>query len=330
MAKRKSAALKMMPGAVFFKTMPFAWAKLLLGLLTVVLSVLIFAFLMSIAYLFKNEFVFFFMFIIWISATGAVNFILNHYIGYLVKAGHVAVITEAVTARRIPDHQLSYGMRMVKERFLASNVYFIIDKLVAGAVRQLQRVVQKIGGAASFIPGMNYITNITNLFLSIALGYVDECCLGYTFLHKGQSAFKSAADGIVVYWKNWKTLLKDAAITTVIVILLVVAVTIGVFLVSSMVFVHMLHWNGIIAFLIALFVAWVIRKAFVDSYMMVKMMVSYMQVAPSTSFTSELYIKLCGLSTKFKELFNRKDAPARTTARKRVSAPARAKTKRKR
>jgi hypothetical protein len=319
LAKKKTTG-KMTPGGLFFKTMPFAWAKLLLGLATVALSVIIFALLMSIAYLFKSDYVFLFMFIIWLSATGAVNFILNHYIGYLVKAGHVAVITEAVKTGRVPDHQMAYGMKMVKERFLTSNVYFVIDKLVAAAVRQLQRAVQKIGRAASFVPGMNYITNITNLFISIALGYVDECCLGYTFLHKSQSAFKSAADGIVVYWKNWKTLLKDAAITTLIVIVLVVAVTIGAFLVSSMVFVRLLGWNGIVAFLIAVFVAWVIRKAFIDSYMMVKMMVSYMQVAPSTSFTSDLYTKLCSLSTKFKELFNKKDEkpPVRSGARAKV------------
>ncbi|MDR2731149.1 MAG: hypothetical protein LBB81_09675 [Treponema sp.] len=313
------AKKKITPRGVFFKTMPFAWAKLLLGFATVALSVIIFALLTGIAYLFKSDYVFLFMCIIWLGATGAVNFILNHYIGYLVRAGHIAVITEAVKTGNVPDHQLGYGMKMVKERFLTSSVYFVIDRLVTGAVKQLQRAVKKIGGAASFVPGMNYITNITNLFLSIALGYIDECCLGYTFLHKTQSAFKSAADGVVVYWKNWKTLLKDAAITTVIVIVLIVAVTVAAFLVSSMVFVRLLGWNGIVAFLIAVFAAWAVKKAFIDSYMMVKMMVSYMEVAPSTAFTSDLYNKLCGLSSKFKELFNRNDGKT-PAARSRVRA----------
>ena len=38
---------------------------------------------------------------------------------------------------------------------------------------------------------------------------------------------------------------------------------------------------------------------------MVKMMVSYMEVAPSTQITFDLYEKLCKLSSKFKSLFNK-------------------------
>lgn len=58
------------------------------------------------------------------------------------------------------------------------------------------------------------------------------------------------------------------------------------------------HW--IFAFVIA-----VMRSAFIDSYMMVKMMVSYMEVAPATQITFDLYGKLCNLSGKFKRLFDR-------------------------
>jgi len=39
--------------------------------------------------------------------------------------------------------------------------------------------------------------------------------------------------------------------------------------------------------------------------MLVKMMVSYMQEAPTTVITFDLYGKLCNLSAKFKELFNK-------------------------
>jgi hypothetical protein len=303
MAKKTSLT----PREVFFKTMPFAWAKLLLGLATVVASVLIFAILMGIAWLFKSGGVGFVMFFIWLSVTGVISFIFNHYIGYMVKAGHIAVITEAVTTGNVPDKQVEYGKQIVKERFVTSNVYFVLDKLVAGAVRQLQRAIQKITSAASFVPGMKNIQGIINLFLNIALGYIDECCLGYTFLNKDQSAFKSAADGVVIYWQNWKTLLKDAAKTTVIVVALIVGVTLAAFLVFGMI-ARLLGENQLIAFvafLIAVFVAWAVKKAFIDSYMMVKMMVSYMEVAPSTKITFDLYNKLCGLSAKFKQLFDK-------------------------
>ena len=48
-----------------------------------------------------------------------------------------------------------------------------------------------------------------------------------------------------------------------------------------------------------------VKKAFIDSYMMVKMMVSYMQVAPTTEITFDLYGKLSEWSAKFKELFTK-------------------------
>jgi len=304
---------------VFSKTLPFAWAKLWLGLATVAISIILLAILLGIALLFKNGGVAFFMILIWIGATKVVSFILNNYIGYLVKAGHIAVITETVVTGRVPDNQVTYGKQMVKERFLTSNIYFVIDKLVAAAVRQLQRVVQKIGNFASVVPGMDFITKIINLFISIALGYIDECCLGYTFLKKEQGACKSAADGVVIYWQNWKTLMKDAAKTTLIVIILVVASTLILFLIFGLL-VALITPNGWVrfgAFLIAALISWVVKTAFIDSYILVKMMVSYMEVAPSTVITFDLYDKLCGLSSKFKELFNKgkaEPAPAYATA----------------
>jgi len=60
-----------------------------------------------------------------------------------------------------------------------------------------------------------------------------------------------------------------------------------------------------VAFVLAFFVAIVIKSAFIDSWILVKMMVSYMEVAPSTKITYDLYAKLCGISSKFKELFSK-------------------------
>jgi hypothetical protein len=301
----------MKPGEIFSKTMPFVWAKLLLGLATVLASIVVLAILMGIAWLFKSEGVASVMFFVWLAATATINFILNHYLGYLLKAGHIAVITEAVTTGKIPDNQVEYGKQMVKERFLTSNIYFVIDKLVSRAVKQIQRGVERVGNMMGAIPGMNMIVSVGKLFISISLGYIDECCLGYTFLKKDQGAFKSAADGVVIYAQNWKKLLKDAAKTTLMVVVLVLVVTLVVFLVFGVIF-RIIGLSGLIgkvagfvSFLLAVFVAWAVKKAFIDSYILVSAMTSYMEVAPTTVITFDLYNKLCGLSSKFKELFNK-------------------------
>jgi hypothetical protein len=303
----------MKTGEIYAKTLPFVWAKLLLGLLTVLISIVLFAILMGIAWLSKLAVMYTIMFFLWLGATGLVNFILNHYLGYMLKAGHVAVITEAVTKGVIPDNQVAYGKQVVKERFLTSNVYFVIDKLVGGAVKQLQRGFEKVAGKlGSIVPGMDFVVKIGQMFIGIALGYIDECCLGYTFLKKEQGAFKSAADGVVIYAQNWKKLLKDAAKTTAVVVVLIVVVVLVVFLILSLVG-RLFHFQselmrqvvGTVAFFLAVFVAWAVKYAFIDSYMLVSMMVSYMQEAPNTVITFDLYTKLCGLSAKFKELFNK-------------------------
>ncbi len=288
---------------IFLKTMPYNMAKLLLGLLTVLVSVVLFAVLVGIGYLF-GEGGTVIMLLVWLGALGIVRFIIMHYFGYLIKAGHIAVITEAAATGRLPANQIEYGKQMVKERFATSSIYFGVDKLITGAVRQIQKTVDKAGDFLDFIPGMDAIKGIIKMFIGISLGYIDECCLGYTFYNKKQGAFKSAADGIVIYTKNWKQLLSSAAKITVTVLLSVALITLIVFAAVGGLF-TLLDWNRFAAFIIALLIAWAVKFAFIDSWILVKMMVVYINAASSTQITDDLYDKLCGLSGKFNELMQK-------------------------
>lgn len=288
---------------IFMKTMPYNIAKLFLGLLTVLVSVVLFAVLVGIGSLFGDGGTVV-MLLVWLGALGIVRLIIMHYFGYLLKAGHIAVITEAVTTGKIPGNQIEYGKQMVKERFATSSIYFGVDKLITGAVRQIQKTVDQAGNFLDFIPGMDAVTGIVKMFIGISLGYIDECCLGYTFYNKKQSAFKSAADGIVIYTQNWKQLLGSAAKITVTVILSVALITLIVFAAVGGIF-TLLDWNRFAAFVIALLVAWAVKFAFIDSWILVKMMVVYIDSAASTQLTYDLYDKLCGLSGKFNELMQK-------------------------
>ncbi len=290
---------------VFSKTLVFGWIKLGLGLVNILIAIVLFAIMMGISVLMGSEGVAGIMFIIWLSVVGVVNFVINHYFGYLVKAGHVAVIATAFQTGQVPNDPVNTGKLMVKERFGTSNAYFAIDKLVSGSVKQLQRTLGRVTDSLlGAIPGMDGIKSLMNMFLDISLGYIDECCLGYTFNHKEQNAYKSAADGVVIYAQNWKTLLKDSAKTTLTVILSVVVVTLIGFIVFGGIF-RLLGWSGFVAFIISLLLAWTVKYAFIDSWILVKMMSSYMQVAPTTVITFDLYSKLSQISGKFRELFSK-------------------------
>ncbi|MGN1204959.1 MAG: hypothetical protein ACI4SA_07865 [Lachnospiraceae bacterium] len=290
---------------VYFKTMKFVWLKLALGAAVILFALLTLAICLGIGSLGSGEGMLI-GFWIWLVLVCIVSAVVNHYFGYMIKAGHVAMVATAVTTGQLPQNQFEAAKNMVKERFATANVYFVVDRLVSGAVSQLQRGLQKIDNLLGGIPGVSAIIAFAQMFVQIALGYVDECCLGYTFLHREQSAYKSAADGVVIYFQNWKKLLKDAAITT----LIVIGVSLLAWLLPFLLFLGILSVVGvqhawIFALIIGVMFSVAIKSAFIDSYMMVKMMVSYMEVAPSTQITFDLYDKLCKLSGKFKQLFNK-------------------------
>ncbi len=292
----------MKSGELFRKTFGFAMAKLLLGGVTVLVSVILLAILMGIGWLFDGGGLVI-CFFIWLALIGVVRFAIMHYFGYLVKAGHIAVLAEAVTTGKVPENQVRYGKEMVKERFGTANVYFAVDKLVTGSVKQIQRGVEKLGNALDFIPGMQAVTSAAKFFIDLSLGYIDECCLGYTFYKKEQGAFQSACDGVVIYAQNIKTLLKNAAKTMLKVVLLMVVIVLAVFIPVGLLF-KLLDWSALFAFLLALLIAWVIKFAFMDSYILCRTMASYMAVASNTTITFDLYGKLSGMSSSFKKLYN--------------------------
>lgn len=298
--------IQMKASQIYAKTMKFVWAKLLLGLVTTLISIVLLALFTWIGSLFSSGGVFI-SFLLWLAVTGIVYNIINRYFGYMIKAGHVAIIATAVTTGQIPENQMEAAKTMVKERFATSNVYFAVDSLVGGAVRQLQRGLDKVDNTiGKLVPGASYVIQFAKVFIGIALGYVDECCLGYTFIKKEQGAFKSACDGVVIYFQNWKTLLKNAAKMALVVVIVTALAWIIPFAVFGAIF-KAVEVSMVFAFFIALIVALFLKSAFVDSYMMVKMMVSYMEVAPSTEITFDLYDKLCKLSSKFKSLFKKSE-----------------------
>lgn len=289
-------------GELFRKTMPFCMAKLVVGVVTVLASVVLLLILMGIGWLF-GESGMGFAILIWIGATGVIRLAIMHYFGYLIKAGHIAVIAEAVTTGKVPNNQVEYGKEKVKKRFATSNIYFAVDKLVTGSVKQIQRGIEKLGNKLDFIPGMESLTGLVNFFVELSLGYIDECCLGYTFYKEEQGAFKSACDGVVIYAQNIKELLKNAAKTMLKTLGFMAIVVLVVFVPIGLLF-KILHWNSFIAFLLAIFVAWVVKFAFLDSYILCQTMTSYMTLAPNTQITFDLYDKLSKISQSFKKLYN--------------------------
>ncbi len=310
---------KMTAGKLFRKTMPFVWAKLVMGLVAVIIALGLLAAFVGLGWLF-GEVGMVIMLIVWFIVIKVIWKIIMHCVGYLIKAGHVAVIAETALTGQVPRRQISHGKNMVRQRFVTTAVYFAVDKLISGAVKQIQRGIGKLGTGLDFIPGMGAITGAAQFFVKISLGYVDECCLGWTFYNKEQNVYKSAADGVVLYAQNWKPLLKNAAWTMLKVIIGTLVIALLIFVPVGVLF-KVMDWYPILALLTAICLAWVVKFAVMDSFIMVRMMSTYMDTAPDTVPAFDLYDKLCTISSKFRELYQKGREANRKGAKSAGEAP---------
>lgn len=293
---------------VFKKTMKFVWLKLALGGCAIAFSIVLGLLLLGLSAVTDSSAVAGYSLMAWIGLSIAGVGISQYYLGWLLKAGHIAVVTSLMTTGSMPENPVEYGMNMVKKKFATAAAYFAVDRLVAGAVKQINGGLDIVGSILGKIPGMESVVSFAKTFVNIALGNVDECCLAYTFYREEQPALKSAADGVVIYFQNWKSVLKDAlktafiafiaAIAAGFVMLLVVTGILGVTGMPG-------FWTFLAASIFTVMTVFIVKSAVLDSYTMVCMVCSYMQTAPSAKITFDLYDKLCGLSAKFKSLFRK-------------------------
>lgn len=308
----------MKPSAIITKTIPFMLIRLLAYFIFFIGICIYTAIVVFVFNLIQPEG--FFAFILFAMFGGGgwyVYSLIREYINYMIKAAHVAVIADMAIKGGVPEgfNMYNYGVSKVKKFFVASNVLFGLDRLVSGTVRQIQRVFSKIGDFLGFIPGIKGIMNILNLFVDIILNYVDECIMAYIFLNEGQNVWKSAADGVVLYAQNWKTILKTGA--KILVFLLVFFLVF--FLVFQGVFVGIFNgFDGLgglaspIAFVLTFVFVLVLKWAVLDSIIMIYMMTSYLKVAYGAQPSVDLYEKLKGMSKKFSQLFGKSQETANT------------------
>lgn len=288
--------------SIFFKTIKFVWLKLALGLVIFLITVVSGMLFLGLCALFQSGILVPVFLIAWVVILTVTYRFAMSYAGYMLKAAHVAVISRAVVTGSIPDNMVETGKQMVIDRFVTVNAYYVLDRLVSGSVNQINHHLENLGNFLSSIPGIGGLVSFAQTFVRVALGNVDECCLGYTFCRKDVTAMQAACDGIVIYWQNKKTLMKDAAFTALFVMLGSFIVWLAAFALFGIVN-AMLGWSGIIPFVFALIFAAVVKSAFIDSYVMVRMMVTYMSEAPSTVVQTDLYGTLCKFSAKFRKLF---------------------------
>lgn len=297
----------MKPLDIFKKTQKFVWAKLLLvGIKWAALIVLaaLFALLIGAT---GNGILLVVLGITWLIIARVSTFLIDKYFGYLIKAGHVAVVAHAINDGQLveSENMVELAKEEVKSRFAASNVYFVINDLVSGAVRQLQNGINSIGNLFENIPVVKTLFSLLSMFVGIFLNYVDECCLGWVFINKEQGAFKSSLDAVILYFQNAKNMAKNS----VKIIALIVAYNVICWTLCIIAIVAIPNQIvGIIVAAVLLAVFSTVRTSFIDSYVMISVMTTYGEYAKVSEVQFDLHDKLCKLSSKFKKLFEKAQA----------------------
>jgi hypothetical protein len=232
---------------------------------------------------------------------------LSRYISYMIKSAHVAVITELSEHGAIStdDGIVSYGVGKVKQRFVSTNVFFVLDKLIAGAVKQIQHGVSSVAGWLSAIPGVKQIASILNLFIGIVLNYVDEAVMSHIFRSNNDNAWKGAADGIVLYFQNWKSILKNAAFIVIFLLAWYIGGSIIIFFGLSGLFKLIIPVEEIalyVAVLLALAIVLIIKAAVIDPLILISIINNYTKVTTGQTPAIDIYEKARQFSKKFRKI----------------------------
>lgn len=321
---------------IYTKTLKFALLRLLIG----VLGILSAALVTFLGYIITrgmgettNLLTTSICFVVGLIACG----LIVHYLGYMLKAGQIAMITRAVTEGSLPEDVVAEGKSAVKNRFVTANVYFLIESSIKAITSQITKGLNVLTSAVSENEGnsvLSTIASVVMMFINIVLEYVNYCCLGWVFCHPQQTAFKSTCDGAVLYFQNWKVLLKNAgkvmALTLVALILLITVFCVlnifvleavlpadgmmdaEVFAMSDGTVVSLSDVLYIGAVTVAVVFAILLHSTFIKPYLLIMFMRKYLEAAQSTTPGADVYGKLCGMSRRFKKLFEKGDV-AETT-----------------
>lgn len=269
--------------------------------------------------------------------------VISHYMGHLLKAGQIAMMAKGVADGQLPDNVLEGAKSAVKDRFITVSAFYVIEKLIRGVTNQVTSGVSKVTesiSSATKNDTAETIGSIINILVSIVMKYVCACSLAWVFIHPDENAFKLVCDGAVVYFQNWKALLKNVGKVLLITVLsfAIVCVPLTVVFDAALTaqdgLVEMLDQGAvvvnqelaeegeesssdldgetilmIISFVIALAIWASIHTTLVQPYIQVSVLATYINAAKANPPQVDVYGKLCGISKKFSEAFQKSKEP---------------------
>ena len=135
------------------------------------------------------------------------------YVLYMVKAPHVAAMTEVMLGRDVPKGagQFGYGKEIVENYFKDASVLWLVHEAVDAAVRGLSRTITRF---TRWLPdSLKKLRNIILAIIRRAAGYIDEAIFSHTIAQRHTNVYEGATEGLILYAQNTKPILITAAKT---------------------------------------------------------------------------------------------------------------------
>jgi hypothetical protein len=227
------------------------------------------------------------------------------YLLYLIKAAHIAVLTELITTGSIANGStgmFEYGKRVVTERFGEVNAMFALDMLIAGIVGAFNRTLNWVASLLP-IPGLDSVMGVVNAVLRASTTYIDETIFSYNLARGDENVFRSSKDGLIYYAQNAKEVLKTGL--WVVVLDRVGTVAIWVVMLAPGALVSWMlpgSTGGLLMVIAAVLFAGSVRSAFLKPLFLTMVMVKFHALTRNQPINLEWDGRLAGASKKFEQL----------------------------
>lgn len=228
-------------------------------------------------------------------------YIINHWVMYLIKAGHVAVISYYMVYGCLPEEgQIEYAKRTVKEHFISTNVGFGFDNLIRGATNEAVSFLNDVENFLSFIPGIGILMSVVKFFVRTITNYVDEAVMAYIYIsNDGGNVWKKTADGIVLYVQNWKAIFKASAKVGISILLLK---GIMLFMMIGILVPHFGQEAFMLQVIGAILIWMFITSALIEPIVVVIMIKDYIYACSQSTVAYDLYQDIQDCSAKFRKI----------------------------
>ncbi|MDQ2051950.1 hypothetical protein RBH26_15840 [Natronolimnohabitans sp. A-GB9] len=201
--------------SVYRKTLPYVLLQFGIGVLFASLGVLYLGLVTWLGYRFlAGDSGWSVLIVAGVMVLGLVTFaaawrLINRYVLYLVKTGHVAVIAHIVEEDEVPDDQIRYGLDQVREYFVSATGLWTVSMLIDAVLEQFNRAVARIRNLVPIpIPSqLETLIELVQRAVVLAVGYLDNAIIAYMFVDRNENRWQSAREGLVCYGQTWKPVL---------------------------------------------------------------------------------------------------------------------------